>query len=282
MKDEYQKEAIRLLGKKGFVELIAVFNGIKHVMRILCSGKETRDIIALTQELGLYYGQSGYTILEGASYCGFVHTSQVLLHKPTKDSDKRFLYIGVDEISVKLASTFDSIDNRRFGLILGYPECCVDFFCRHYSKDNYDLIFDTDRPVRNHYEALINYACRVFGYSLISHFPCQWDCEASIKLAKSMLKIPESCCIVIAKETMDYLESDVLYSPQVVVAVKNATWNGNLLGLNSENYRIAGNRNVDAIKLDKDIASTLYKDKIVEQLNPFKWLPFQSQHLLTE
>jgi hypothetical protein len=97
-----------------------------------------------------------------------------------------------------------------------------------------------------------------------------------------MLKILESCCIVIAKETMDYLESDVLYSPQVVVAVKNATWNGNLLGLNSENYRIAGNRNVDAIKLDKDIASTLYKDKIVEQLNPFKWLPFQSQHLLTE
>jgi hypothetical protein len=193
MKNEYKKEAIRLLGRVGFTELISVLEGVKQAMRIACLGKEAREIRELIREIGLSIEQSSYAIKDDVSHCNIAHTCHILPQEPVEDSDRRFIYIGVDEIAVKLASTFDFVDDLRFGLVLGYPRCCIEFFCNHYSRDNFDLIFNVNKPAKSQYDPLLNIACKTMDYRLISHFPCHWDCEESHELAEATLKAKQAC-----------------------------------------------------------------------------------------
>jgi hypothetical protein len=177
----------------------------------------------------------------------------------------------------ELASMFDMMDHRRFGHVMGYPGCCVDFFCRNYIPENPDPTFAICEPDNGEYKALINRACLTFGYRLISHFPCRWDCEDSCRIAERMLEVLAIYNPEFARETVNCLESDVLYSPQMIVAIKNAAWDESTLILEESDCQIAGDLTVDAVRFEQSTVLALYKGKIVTQLTPVSWLPFQSQ-----
>ncbi|PIN74348.1 hypothetical protein COV20_00295 [Candidatus Woesearchaeota archaeon CG10_big_fil_rev_8_21_14_0_10_45_16] len=99
--------------------------------------------------------------------------------------DKRpgmyFVYISKDEEKAWKASYFELMgSDRDLGKILGYPNCCVDFFCKRFTPDNPNLQLTPSNP-------WTNLSKRGQDAVLISHFPCSSDCEESIKLAKVCL-----------------------------------------------------------------------------------------------
>ena len=94
-----------------------------------------------------------------------------------------FIYISKDETKAYLASYYELIsDHRKLGLLLGYPECCVNFFCQNFDENNTNL----ELKPTNMYT---NISKRQEDAVLISHFPCSSDCEQSIALGKRYLEL---------------------------------------------------------------------------------------------
>jgi len=101
--------------------------------------------------------------------------------------DKRpgmyFVYISKDEQKAWLASYYELMANDRdLGILLGYPHCCVDFFCKRFSENNPNLQLKPTNPYTN-------LTKREQDCVLLSHFPCNSECPESIVLAKNYLNV---------------------------------------------------------------------------------------------
>ena len=101
--------------------------------------------------------------------------------------DKRegmyFCYFSKDEQKAWLASYYELMNNDKdLGLLLGYPKCCVDFFCKRFSANNPNLQLDSTNM-------FTNLTKRNEDAVLISHFPCSSECEESIFMGRKHLDI---------------------------------------------------------------------------------------------
>jgi len=100
--------------------------------------------------------------------------------------DKRpgmyFVYISKDEQKAWLASYYELVQNHKdLGLVLGYPSCCVTFFCSRFSKNN-------TNPEHHPTNPYTNLSQRELDQVILSHFPCHSDCKESIELGKKYLQ----------------------------------------------------------------------------------------------
>ena len=92
-----------------------------------------------------------------------------------------FVYISKDERKAWLASYYERIRNdQELGLLLGYPSCCVDFFCQHFNAQKTNL---QAAPAN----LWTNLTKRDQDAVLLSHFPCTSDCKESIIIAMKNL-----------------------------------------------------------------------------------------------
>ena len=103
------------------------------------------------------------------------------------EHDKRqgmyFVYMSKDEKKAWLASYYELMSNDNdLGLLLGYPKCCVDFFCKRFSPNNPNLQLNSTNM-------FTNLSKREKDAVLISHFPCNPDCEESVQLGRKHLAI---------------------------------------------------------------------------------------------
>ena len=98
-----------------------------------------------------------------------------------------FIYFSKNEHKAHLASWYELVNNpQELGLLLGYPACCVDFFCRTFSEQQYNLELPATNPWTN--LSLRNKDC-----VLLSHFPCHSECVDSIKLSQFYFQIIQDC-----------------------------------------------------------------------------------------
>ncbi len=94
-----------------------------------------------------------------------------------------FTYLSKDEKTALLASYYELTNNHReLGLILGYPECCVTYFCEQFSTENPNPEIPASSP-------WISLSQRDKDRVLISHFPCSAACAQSIHIAKKTMEI---------------------------------------------------------------------------------------------
>ena len=104
-----------------------------------------------------------------------------------QERDKRpgmyFAYISKDEQKAWLVSYYELLKNDMdLGRELGYPACCVDFFCKRFTPDNPNLQLSPTN-------AFTNITKREKDLVIISHFPCSSDCQESIELGKKYLDV---------------------------------------------------------------------------------------------
>ncbi len=94
-----------------------------------------------------------------------------------------FAYISKDETNAYRASYYELLSNHReLGLLLGYPACCVDFFCRAFSAAHPNPEIHSSSPYTN-------LSKRHEDCVLLSHFPCRAACGESIALAKRCFRL---------------------------------------------------------------------------------------------
>lgn len=262
------------------MELTSILEGIKPGMRLCRTGKQAADLSELVSQLGLFEGESAYAVEDAITSGRFVHTPRRLARKP-EEEDRRFVYVGADQLTIGLLKAFDLVDSRRFGLTLGYPECCVEFFVRHFSRNrHFDLVPEIGLGNGRGYLPLLNYACRHFDYRLLSHFPCRWDCESSYKLARQTLQALQRHDPELAQETVYWLESDVIYSLELVIAVKNTPREENILSLRKGLYLITGNLEAETVLFEQESAVLIKDNTTIARVRPYQWLPFQSGQAL--
>lgn len=113
-----------------------------------------------------------------------------------KSGSYRTLIIGADAASAREALDLqiaESVENaaresvtRKLGRLLGYPDCCLDFFAA--LEDRSDtcgitrkMLFET-RGAPNPLLNIVN------GIPLIEHFSCSFNCKASLKTARAALR----------------------------------------------------------------------------------------------
>ena len=125
----------------------------------------------------------------------------------SNENDKNgmlMVYLSKDEEKAHLAAYYEHTNNQKeLGLILGYPACCVDYFCQNFSASN-------SNPEINSDNIFTNLAHREKDCVLISHFPCRSDCPESIVLGKKNLELLQELeqkraekVLIILKKTND-------------------------------------------------------------------------------
>ncbi|MBI4980403.1 DUF483 domain-containing protein [Candidatus Woesearchaeota archaeon] len=105
-----------------------------------------------------------------------------------------FIYLSKDEQKALFASYAELTNNHsELGRLLGYPACCIEFFCQMFNENNTNL----ELPLTNPWT---NLSLREKDAVLLSHFPCSSECGESINLAQKYFDIIRKADAERAKE----------------------------------------------------------------------------------
>lgn len=160
-------------------EILLVLNDLKPVARQGFYPDELTKVKEFCQQNNLFIELSPYKILLDKQNYSDKGTKVPIEHP----EGLFFTYISKDHQKALLANLYETKgDHRQLGLALGYPACCVKFYHEQFQKGNL-------APEHEHYHELINIKKRKTDSSIISHFPCKPNCQASIELAEKFKQI---------------------------------------------------------------------------------------------
>ncbi|MFH1671786.1 MAG: hypothetical protein ABH889_03390 [Candidatus Portnoybacteria bacterium] len=187
------------------IELIAVLYDLKPTMGELVNfDKYNQSFINKLNRVNELCKKLGFKL--GVSNCKFIVNSPRGIFEMVEMNDKRKgkISLGVSKdmdkalegIDLYYKKTLDSKDSRKFGEVMGYPECCLDFgdyLClnsRGDKKRDPDN-FGFSNPAVESLKRSKNFAWQlnVFSHSLLSHYPCSLECQPSIKFVNDILRI---------------------------------------------------------------------------------------------
>lgn len=164
-------------------EIVLLLHDAKEVLRQGFYERELPVVEEFCRKNSLFLAKSKFKVILDDEN----HFTNKGLRLPETDprAGMYFVYISKDEAKANLASYYELIsDHRQIGLLLGYPECCVEFFCRNFSESN-------SNPQLNSTNVYTNISKRDHDVVLLSHFPCSSECEKSIELGKNYYKLLE-------------------------------------------------------------------------------------------
>ncbi|MFH1683168.1 MAG: DUF483 domain-containing protein [Candidatus Woesearchaeota archaeon] len=158
-------------------EILYLLEDAKEVVRQGFYEKELCEVERFCQENKLFIVKSKFKVqLENKDY-----TNKGKRVEETEPG-MYFVYISKDEQKAYLASYYElTEDHKNLGLILGYPECCVEFFCNNFNENKTDLQL---KPTN----VWTNLSKREEDCVLLSHFPCSCECNESITIARKNLE----------------------------------------------------------------------------------------------
>ena len=175
------------------LEIALVKRGIKPVVRQGFYDNEIGKVKDYCRANGLAYETAPYKVVIADPNKRFSNKG----FKARVDDPRRgmyFIYISRDENKAATARVLEMKDDkRRLGLLLGYPECCVEFFIENFRErsklDNNYTVPALKNSQGNRFPFFNNIFKRHKDAVLISHFPHSFDCEASKNIAKRNLRL---------------------------------------------------------------------------------------------
>jgi len=200
------------------LELLYLINNIKQAVRLDANGIELKKIKGFCSENSLYLEVSDFKAIKIADE-GKGGYSNIVKRVPINypGDGLSHVYISKDKNKAKFLKLLESKDDdKAIGQILGYPECCIDFFIRNKEKQQ-KIQNDYILPTLNNSQGFKfpfynNYAARYFDVTLLSHFPHSFNCEESIKIAKNNLECIKKYSNELANKFEAMLKSAVLYT----------------------------------------------------------------------
>jgi hypothetical protein len=169
------------------LEILFTLNSLKPVARLILDEGMIPKIHYFCEITGLYYMISDFKILP----------DQGVAVDPKKVNVRGnyFVYFSMDLELAKKAKFYEHMRNdRKIGELMGYPDCCIDFYLKNYDRakeigDEYSLfsLENSSFPMPFYTNNLL----RFFGITLISHFPCSFNCEKSVEMGEIFLNCVE-------------------------------------------------------------------------------------------
>lgn len=165
-------------------EILLLLKDAKEVVRQGFYGSELQKVEQSCKESGLFLAKSKFKVLPAERHDEY---SNLGIRIATDDprSEMFFVYFSKDERKALLASYAELMNRpRELGILLGYPECCINYFCHNFRSEN-------PNPQHSPTNFLTNLSLRHKDYALLSHFPCHSECEESKRLAQKYFQVIE-------------------------------------------------------------------------------------------
>src|SRR5262249_36047209 len=108
-------------------------------------------------------------------------------------------------------------DDEGFGFLLGIPHCCIEAYKRFQpiaklkQNDFVPLVLgNTEGSVP--YSFWNNYVAQYYGRSLLSFFPCSFNCPAAESIARKTYSILQQCSPQWADSFLAIQRANILYT----------------------------------------------------------------------
>jgi len=181
------------------LEIETVSRGLRDCGMIKIHNSHWADIMEIITEKGLFF--TGVAETGGPGFSHLVDDGcESILGVISQSKDKA--------LELKNAWEEDPQDHHTIGRLLGYPECCIEFFVENWEEGIYDPMVQMAEnsgvePVeeysdyRHRYvydvqgEAILNPLLRYWGVRILSHIPCSSTCEESVEVANKRLDLME-------------------------------------------------------------------------------------------
>ena len=217
-------------------EIILVHEGVKPLTRIMLPQSQLKSFQEFLREYGFYIAESGYKVISkrDRGKGGWRNKILRIVSADSREGDP-FYYIAKSEEIAEEAKAAEFLSSDKSGQLLGYPECCQKFFKKYFALANEkqcDFVLYTLSETREDYpyDFYNNNASRYFGYSLLSHFPCSFNCKESSSLAKSYYDMLKKYSKKWADMFIYCQKSAIIYTEyRGVFLLKNFELDGNVL-----------------------------------------------------
>ncbi|MEK6939217.1 MAG: DUF483 domain-containing protein [Nanoarchaeota archaeon] len=175
------KQLSLILGSKiKAQEMVLLLQNAKEVVRQGFFDSELHQVEQFCQKNNLYLVKSTFKVLFADE--GVYSNKGIRIPEQDPRPGMYFVYISKDEQKAWLASYYELVQNHKdLGMVLGYPQCCVNYFCKSFTSQHTNL----ERPSKNPYT---NLSKREQDLVILSHFPCNSECKESIELGKKFLQ----------------------------------------------------------------------------------------------
>ena len=193
-----------------------------------------------------------------------------------------FFYIADTKIKAKAAREKEENEEEfEFGETLGVPPCCAQFYVEYsekaFKKQNDFVLFVLENTISDPpYNFWNNYVSQYFGYSLLSFFPCSFDCNKSAKISKQIFNLLDNVYSDFAKQFLFFHKQNILYTEYRGIYLFENTnlCTNNIVYKNTRIHSTMKNSSIgktilccDNIKIESKNHCTFYKgDRLVRNL----------------
>ena len=200
------------------LDVLYVLEGIKPCARLIVKKEEIPTIADFLQDKGLHHCLSDFKIRKEIEESTDFSNKAFLLPKEAKEGEF-LIYIAKDLDIAERAKQFEQTDDQNaLGKILGYPNCCIDFYLKHLAKESKrqnDFILPALKNSDGYiFNSLLNHTVRHMDISLLSHFPCCFSCLPSLQQAEQHFAIIKKHDEEVARIHEGMLKGVVLYTEQ--------------------------------------------------------------------
>lgn len=200
------------------LEILYLLNNIKKAVRMDANDMELKQIKEFCSKENLHLEVSDFKVVRAADKGkgGFANmVKRVSINHPI--DGLHHIYVSKDKNKSKFLKLMENKnEDQAVGELLGYPKCCIDFFIKN-RENQQKLQNDYILPALNNSEGFQfpfynNHAIRYFDITLLSHFPHNFHCEESIKIAKANLECIKNYSKELAVKFEAMLRGPVLYT----------------------------------------------------------------------
>ena len=231
------------------LEILYVKEGAKPAARIIVDEEKADELIKYLD--GLSIVKSDFKIKKEVDERRQYSDKGIRLPVSSKENGQVFLYLSKSIEKAESAKRLEE-ENRHMelGIALGYPECCAEFFNKNFpieSKKQNDYTLAALKNSQGYkFPFYTNTAIRHLDLTLLSHFPCSFNCKNSIELAKKNLDTLEKHSRELGLIFQGMLKGPVIYTEKYgVFLLRNAqisndeiTYNGIFGSLNNNLYSL--------------------------------------------
>jgi len=187
-------EAEYQMVKKGFRAAAIIYVDPQNLKTVLEKINKDRLIITPLKKIA---SMTGFSILGESPEIGHPFLWGSCLTRTYQDSQK------FKEANLKN-------DHRTVGRMLGYPDCCIDYFIRTFPIDPCPIWVDLDGKVKGYPET--NGMLRYFGAKIVAHFSCSPVCQATREIGKIWFKVMQDINKDLANELYKLLADPITWN----------------------------------------------------------------------
>ena len=173
------------------MEILYVLEDVKPAARLIVEEEKANATIKFLEQNGLKTAKSNFKIQTFTDENKHYSNKGIKIPENSQIKGQFFVYISKKkELAEKAKSAEQDNNHKELGNLLGYPDCCIEFFEKNFSEASTDLTLKTlENSSDFKFPFYTNIGARNMDLELINHFPCNFNCKSSIEIAKKNLEI---------------------------------------------------------------------------------------------